>query len=152
MLRQHVYWWTMYLTYAVTTTSRPLFGACVVTLQCAQQHLARSLNFTLSVCSMQAAIFYQNNESKQMQQSTCELLVVCHVCPVAFALLQCLYHQTYASMLYRMCLACRWAWCLPCGFGSIIPYFYVIYFAVLLGMSLCCAARPACLPILTAVC
>lgn len=25
-----------------------------------------------------------------------------------------------------------WAWCLPCGFGSIVPYFYVIYFAVLL--------------------
>ena len=30
-------------------------------------------------------------------------------------------------------VACRWSWCLPCGFGSIIPYFYVIYFAVLLG-------------------
>ncbi|KAL0051038.1 hypothetical protein WJX82_000999 [Trebouxia sp. C0006] len=25
-----------------------------------------------------------------------------------------------------------WSWCLPCGFGSIVPYFYVIYFAVLL--------------------
>lgn len=25
-----------------------------------------------------------------------------------------------------------WAWCLPCGFDSIIPYFYVIYFGVLL--------------------
>lgn len=25
-----------------------------------------------------------------------------------------------------------WAWCLPCGSGSIVPYFYVIYFAVLL--------------------
>ncbi|KAL3143065.1 hypothetical protein ABBQ38_003340 [Trebouxia sp. C0009 RCD-2024] len=25
-----------------------------------------------------------------------------------------------------------WAWCLPCSFGSIIPYFYVIYFAALL--------------------
>lgn len=25
-----------------------------------------------------------------------------------------------------------WAWCLPCGFDSIIPYFYVIYFAGLL--------------------
>ncbi|KAL1935543.1 hypothetical protein VTP01DRAFT_4683 [Rhizomucor pusillus] len=24
------------------------------------------------------------------------------------------------------------AWCLPCGFGSIIPYFYCIYFAILL--------------------
>lgn len=24
------------------------------------------------------------------------------------------------------------AWCLPCGFGSIIPYFYSIYFAILL--------------------
>jgi protein-S-isoprenylcysteine O-methyltransferase Ste14 len=24
------------------------------------------------------------------------------------------------------------AWCLPCGFKSIIPYFYPIYFAVLL--------------------
>ena len=26
----------------------------------------------------------------------------------------------------------RWAWCLPCGTGSVVPYFYVIYFAVLL--------------------
>jgi hypothetical protein len=25
-----------------------------------------------------------------------------------------------------------WAWCLPCGFDSIIPYFYVVYFAGLL--------------------
>lgn len=25
-----------------------------------------------------------------------------------------------------------WAWCLPCGFDSIIPYFYVIYFGSLL--------------------
>ncbi len=25
-----------------------------------------------------------------------------------------------------------WAWCLPCGFSSPIPYFYVAYFAVLL--------------------
>jgi len=25
-----------------------------------------------------------------------------------------------------------WAWCLPCGFGSIIPYFYVAYFGTLL--------------------
>lgn len=24
------------------------------------------------------------------------------------------------------------AWCLPCGFGSMIPYFYCIYFAILL--------------------
>lgn len=24
------------------------------------------------------------------------------------------------------------AWCLPCGFGSVIPYFYCIYFAILL--------------------
>ena len=24
------------------------------------------------------------------------------------------------------------AWCLPCGFGSVVPYFYAIYFAVLL--------------------
>ena len=32
----------------------------------------------------------------------------------------------------------RWAWCLPCGTGSIVPYFYVIYFAVLL-----CALLPA---------
>jgi hypothetical protein len=30
-------------------------------------------------------------------------------------------------------LLLRWAWCLPCGFQSIIPYFYVIYFGVLLG-------------------
>ena len=25
-----------------------------------------------------------------------------------------------------------WAWCLPCGFNCIVPYFYVIYFGVLL--------------------
>ncbi|GAA6023015.1 hypothetical protein JCM11491_000357 [Sporobolomyces phaffii] len=25
-----------------------------------------------------------------------------------------------------------WAWCLPCGFTSPLPYFYVIYFAILL--------------------
>ncbi|KAI8147973.1 ergosterol biosynthesis ERG4/ERG24 [Fennellomyces sp. T-0311] len=25
-----------------------------------------------------------------------------------------------------------WSWCLPCGFGSVIPYFYVVYFGVLL--------------------
>ena len=25
-----------------------------------------------------------------------------------------------------------WAWCLPCGFSSPIPYFYVVYFAILL--------------------
>jgi len=25
-----------------------------------------------------------------------------------------------------------WAWCLPCGFNDIFPYFYVVYFAVLL--------------------
>lgn len=25
-----------------------------------------------------------------------------------------------------------WAWCLPCGFSSPIPFFYVVYFAVLL--------------------
>jgi len=25
-----------------------------------------------------------------------------------------------------------WAWCLPCGFSTPIPYFYVVYFAVLL--------------------
>ncbi|CAG8497788.1 11748_t:CDS:2, partial [Ambispora leptoticha] len=25
-----------------------------------------------------------------------------------------------------------WAWCLPCGFDNIFPYFYVLYFAVLL--------------------
>lgn len=25
-----------------------------------------------------------------------------------------------------------WAWCLPCGFQTPIPYFYVVYFAVLL--------------------
>ena len=25
-----------------------------------------------------------------------------------------------------------WAWCLPCGFSTPIPYFYVLYFAVLL--------------------
>ncbi len=26
-----------------------------------------------------------------------------------------------------------WAWCLPCGTASIIPYFYVVYFGVLLA-------------------
>ena len=25
------------------------------------------------------------------------------------------------------------AWCLPCGFDHIVPYFYVIYFGALLG-------------------
>lgn len=25
-----------------------------------------------------------------------------------------------------------WAWCLPCGFATPIPYFYVVYFAILL--------------------
>ena len=25
------------------------------------------------------------------------------------------------------------SWCLPCGFDHIVPYFYAIYFAVLLG-------------------
>jgi delta14-sterol reductase len=25
-----------------------------------------------------------------------------------------------------------WAWCLPCGFGSVVPFFYVIYFGCLL--------------------
>ena len=29
---------------------------------------------------------------------------------------------------------CRWAWCLPCGFSHIVPYFYVIYFGTLLGI------------------
>jgi protein-S-isoprenylcysteine O-methyltransferase Ste14 len=24
------------------------------------------------------------------------------------------------------------AWCLPCGFGSPIPYFYIVYFTILL--------------------
>ena len=32
-----------------------------------------------------------------------------------------------------LCRPRRWAWCLPTGFQSIIPYFYVIYFGVLLG-------------------
>jgi Delta14-sterol reductase len=26
-----------------------------------------------------------------------------------------------------------WSWCLPCSFSSIVPYFYVVYFGVLLG-------------------
>jgi delta14-sterol reductase len=26
-----------------------------------------------------------------------------------------------------------WAWCLPTGFSSPIPYFYVIYFGILLA-------------------
>jgi protein-S-isoprenylcysteine O-methyltransferase Ste14 len=25
-----------------------------------------------------------------------------------------------------------WAWCLPCGFRDVVPYFYVVYFGVLL--------------------
>lgn len=25
-----------------------------------------------------------------------------------------------------------WAWCLPCGFSTPLPYFYVVYFAILL--------------------
>ncbi|CAG8433312.1 13054_t:CDS:2 [Ambispora gerdemannii] len=25
-----------------------------------------------------------------------------------------------------------WAWCLPCGFDNIFPYFYILYFAILL--------------------
>ena len=25
-----------------------------------------------------------------------------------------------------------WAWCLPCGFNHVVPYFYVVYFGVLL--------------------
>ena len=25
-----------------------------------------------------------------------------------------------------------WAWCLPCGFAHVVPYFYVIYFGILL--------------------
>ena len=25
-----------------------------------------------------------------------------------------------------------WAWCLPCGFTHVVPYFYVIYFGILL--------------------
>ena len=24
------------------------------------------------------------------------------------------------------------SWCLTCGFGSVVPYFYAIYFAILL--------------------
>ena len=32
-----------------------------------------------------------------------------------------------------MTCPCRWAWCLPCGFTHIVPYFYVIYFGTLLG-------------------
>ena len=24
------------------------------------------------------------------------------------------------------------AWCLPCGFGHVLPYFYIIYFTILL--------------------
>lgn len=33
-------------------------------------------------------------------------------------------------------LLCRWAWCLPCGFDHVVPYFYVIYFGALLGEPL----------------
>ena len=35
-----------------------------------------------------------------------------------------------------MLLWCRWSWCLPCGFGNIVPYFYVIYFGMLLRKPL----------------
>ena len=41
-----------------------------------------------------------------------------------------------------------WAWCLPTGFQSIIPYFYVAYFGVLLGepsaRALLCPAALRC--------
>ena len=36
----------------------------------------------------------------------------------------------------RSFLLRRWAWCLPCGFDHIVPYFYVIYFGALLGEQL----------------
>lgn len=45
---------------------------------------------------------------------------------------------------------CSWAWCLPTGFQSIIPYFYVIYFGVLLGAA--AAASAAALPFMTQPC
>lgn len=30
-------------------------------------------------------------------------------------------------------MSCRLAWCLPCGYQHVIPYFYAIYFGILLG-------------------
>ena len=43
-------------------------------------------------------------------------------------------HQEWFSK--RSFLLRRWAWCLPCGFDHIVPYFYVIYFGALLGEHL----------------
>ncbi len=40
---------------------------------------------------------------------------------------------------------CRWSWCLPCGFDHIVPYFYVIYFGILLGNSQDCLLECICL-------
>ena len=34
-------------------------------------------------------------------------------------------------------MLCRLAWCLPCGFQHVVPYFYAVYFAVLLGALMC---------------
>lgn len=28
---------------------------------------------------------------------------------------------------------CRLAWCLPCGFRHVVPYYYAVYFGALLG-------------------
>ncbi|MBX7080184.1 MAG: hypothetical protein K1X88_13400 [Nannocystaceae bacterium] len=36
----------------------------------------------------------------------------------------------HANYLGDLCMA--WAWCLACGFGSVVPYFYVLYFTPLL--------------------
>lgn len=35
-------------------------------------------------------------------------------------------------MNYTGDLMMAWAWCLPCGFKHVLPYFYVIYFTILL--------------------
>lgn len=39
----------------------------------------------------------------------------------------------FVAELYFQNGMCRWAWCLPCGFDHLVPYFYVIYFGALLG-------------------
>ncbi len=44
--------------------------------------------------------------------------------------------SVFITLGWRLLLR-RWAWCLPCGFDHILPYFYVIYFGALLGKQLC---------------
>ncbi len=57
--------------------------------------------------------------------------------------------QAFGKLLhvYLSSGVCRWAWCLPCGFRHIVPFFYVIYFGTLLGedSSLDVCSQRACL-------